>query len=245
MEAITSDILNVVSVSKRFGGLLALNKVDVDVREGSIVGVIGPNGSGKTTLFNIITGIVKPDEGKILYRGVDITDVRPHKRVKLGLARTFQNIRVYPYLPVYYNVELTARAVYGDPKLARAKTFWALTITGLLTEAGELPVKLTPYKLKMIELARALVSNPKLLLLDEPFAGLSIEEAESYINTLLSLNRSGVTLLIIEHKLRHLMKIAEKVIVLSNGVKIFEGTPHEVVNNPKVLETYIGGVSAG
>jgi len=243
--AIANDILNVVGVSKRFGGLLALNKVDVNVREGSIVGVIGPNGSGKTTLFNVITGILKPNEGRILFRGVDITNVKPHKRIKLGLARTFQNIRVYPYLPVYYNVELTARAVYEDPKLARAKTSWALTITGLLAEAGELPIKLTPYKLKMIELARALVSNPKLLLLDEPFAGLSVEEAESYVNTLLSLNRSGVTLLIIEHKLRYLMKIAEKVVVLSNGVKIFEGTPQEVVNNPKVLETYMGGVTAG
>jgi len=230
----------VKNVTKRFGGLVALNNVSVEVLEGEIFGIIGPNGSGKTTLFNIISGLLKPDKGRIIFKDRDITKLKPHERARLGIARTFQNLRIYPYLPVYYNVAVTARAMYKDKKLAHAKTMWALTITGLLAEARELAGTLTPYKLRMIEFARALVMNPKIILLDEPFAGLNPSEAELLMDLIKKLNGQGITFLIIEHKLRYLMKLARRVMVLSFGEKIFEGTPHEAINNPKVIEAYIG-----
>lgn len=227
-------------VTKRFGGLVALNRVSLEIARGELLGLIGPNGSGKTTLVNVITGVLTPDEGRVLFEGRDITRLKPHKRVALGISRVFQGMRVYPYLPVYYNVELSARAVLGDAKLARAKTTWALTITKLLAEAGELPVNLTPYKLRMIELARAMVTGPKLMLLDEPFAGLSPDEIEEIIKIIKRLNESGLTFIIIEHKLRYLMRLVDRVVVLNEGRKIFEGAPKEAVSNEEVARVYLG-----
>lgn len=230
------------SVTKKFGGLVALNKVSIEIAGGELLGLIGPNGSGKTTLVNVITGVLMPDEGRVLFEGKDITRLKPHKRVALGISRVFQGMRVYPYLPVYYNIELSALSVFRDAKLARAKTTWALTITKLLAEAGELPINLTPYKLRMIELARALVTNPKLVLLDEPFAGLSPEEIGEVIKIVKKLNEDGLTFVIVEHKLRYLMKLVERVVVLNEGRKIFEGSPSDAVNNEEVARVYLGVV---
>ncbi len=230
----------VKEITKRFGGLVALKNVSLSVAKRRIFGIIGPNGSGKTTLFNIISGLLRPDRGRVVFMGKDITGLKPHERARLGIARTFQNLRVYTYLPVYYNIAISARATHRDERLARAKTLWALTITGLLAEAREPAGTLTPYKLRMVEFARALVTDPKIMLLDEPFAGLNPTEAESLMDLIRSLNKQGMTFLIIEHKLKYLMKLADRVAVLSYGEKIFEGKPYEVVRNPKVIEAYIG-----
>ncbi|MEM1911189.1 MAG: ABC transporter ATP-binding protein [Sulfolobales archaeon] len=228
------------SVTKKFGGIAALDKVSLEVSKGELLGLIGPNGSGKTTLVNVISGVITPDEGRIVFEGKDITRLKPHRRVALGISRIFQGMRVYPYLPVYYNVSLSARSVYKDARLARAKTTWALTITRLLAEAGELPINLTPYKLRMVELARALVTGPKLVLLDEPFAGLSPSEIDEVIEIVKKLNENGLTFIIVEHKLRYLMKLVNKVVVLNEGKKIFEGKPDEAVSNEEVARVYLG-----
>lgn len=229
-------------VTKRFGGLVALDRVSMEVRRGEILGLIGPNGSGKTTLINVINGVLVPDEGRVLFEGRDITRLRPHERVALGISRTFQGMRVFPYLPVYHNVELPARSVLRDARLARARTAWALTVARLLAEAGELPANLTPFKLKMVELARALVTSPRLVLMDEPFAGLSPSEIEEVSRIIGKLNEGGLTFIIVEHKLRYLMRLAHRVVVLNEGRKIFEGTPDEVVRNEEVARVYLGVV---
>ncbi|MEM1651279.1 MAG: ABC transporter ATP-binding protein [Sulfolobales archaeon] len=228
------------SVTKKFGGIVALDKVSLEVSKGELLGLIGPNGSGKTTLVNVISGVITPDEGRIVFEGRDITRLKPHRRVALGISRIFQGMRVYPYLPVYYNVSLSARSVYKDARLARAKTTWALTITRLLAEAGELPINLTPYKLRMVELARALVTGPKLVLLDEPFAGLSPSEIDEVIEIVKKLNENGLAFIIVEHKLRYLMKLVNRVVVLNEGKKIFEGKPDEAVSNEEVARVYLG-----
>ncbi|MCX8184533.1 MAG: ABC transporter ATP-binding protein [Sulfolobales archaeon] len=228
------------SITKRFGGLIAVSRVSVEVSRGELLGLIGPNGSGKTTLINLISGVLEPDEGRVLFEGRDITKLKPHARVALGISRIFQGMRVYPYLPVYYNIELSARSVFKDARLARSKTIWALTTTKLLAESAELPVNLTPYKLKMVELARALVTNPKLVLLDEPFAGLSPEEVGEVIKIVRKLNESGIAFIIVEHKLRYLMKLVERVVVLNEGRKIFDGSPSEAMNSEEVSRVYLG-----
>jgi len=239
-----SSILVCDGITKRFGGLVALDNVSFKVDAGEIFGVIGPNGSGKTTLLNVISGLLKPERGRVYFNGTDITDLKPHERVALGISRIFQGSRVYYYLPVYYNVLLTARSVLKDSRLAKARTTWALTLTGLLSEVAELPTRLTPYKLRMLELARAIVTRPRLILLDEPFAGLSQEEVGNVISIVEYFRRSGTTFIIVEHKLRYLMKMAERVVVLNNGVKIFEGPPKEAVKNEEVIRAYLG-VSIG
>ena len=240
------SILECDGITKKFGGLIALDNVSFKVDTGEIFGIIGPNGSGKTTLLNVISGLLKPERGRVYFNGTDITNLKPHERVALGISRVFQGSRVYYYLPVYYNVVLTARSVLKDPRLARTRTTWALTLTGLLSEVAELPTRLTPYKLRMLELARAIVTRPRLILLDEPFAGLSQEEIENFISIVDYFRRSGTTFIIVEHKLRYLMKIADRVIVLNNGVKIFEGPPKEAVKNEEVIRAYLGvAVGAG
>ncbi|MEM2498191.1 MAG: ABC transporter ATP-binding protein [Candidatus Nezhaarchaeales archaeon] len=242
-------ILEVIGLSKSFGGVKAVDGVSFKVRKGEVFGIIGPNGSGKTTLINTITGFVKPDKGKVIFKGVDITGKPPHEIAGMGIARTFQTARPFLRLPAYKNPVVPlyssrARKMflgrYGD------RDHVALD---LLEEVGFERDSLTPYKpagtlphgyLKRLELARCLALKPEVIITDEVFSGLSAAEVASIMPLLEKLNMSGITLIMIEHRLRELFRLAERVMVLEYGVKIAEGTPSEVVGNERVKEAYMG-----
>ncbi len=237
-------LLRVINVTKNFGGIRALNNVSFDIKRGEVVGIIGPNGSGKTTLVNVISGYYKLDSGKIIFEKRDVTKLPVYKRVRLGIQRTFQGIRVFPYFPVYLNVYVSSESVLG-PKLATMETSFVLASLGLLHKSAELPDRLTAYELKRLEIARALSTRPKIVFLDEPFAGLSPDEIEKLVNIIRYYNNSfGISFIIIEHKIGYLLKVVNRVIVLSNGMKIYDGDPREVLNNKEVVKAYIGEVGA-
>ncbi len=241
-------VLRVEGVTKMFGGLVALNNVSFEVREGEILGIIGPNGAGKTTLFNVINGVYKPEEGKVIYytpegREVDITGWRPHKVARLGIARTHQVVKPFPDLTVLENAMIGA--LFGPKSLGEAEAsreaMEALEFVGLADKA-HLPAKvLNVQEKKRLELARALAAKPRLLLLDEVLAGLTPAEVERMIKLLEKVRREwGVTIMMIEHVMHAVMNIADRVIVLHFGRKLAEGTPEEVATNPEVITAYLG-----
>lgn len=251
-----SSILSCQDVSISFGGVKAVQNVTLDIREGSVTSIIGPNGAGKTTFFNIISGVYKPTGGKVLFDGKDITNLPQHEVSKLGMARTFQNIRLFSQLDNVRNVQsaLDARANYnileailGLPK-KRAEdrknmeiAMECLDAVGLKEFAYDRPGSL-PYGMqRKVELARALSSNPKLLLLDEPAAGLNPVEVEDFIQLLRRIkDERNLTILLIEHRLKVVTTLSHEVFVLNFGELLTHGTPEEVQNNPKVIEAYMG-----
>jgi len=234
-------ILEVINVTKKFGELIALNNVSFKVRRGEILAIIGPNGAGKTTLINIISGILKPTAGRLVYEGVDITHVRPSKRAKMGIARTFQ-------VPVYIKdlkavdsvaVPLTWKLKSLD--LAREKAIELLKRVDF-TDPYKMGRDLTLVEEKKLEIARALALEPKLLLLDEPAAGLRPNEIEELKSLILDIPRKeGTTVILVEHVIKFVMGTCNRTIVLDFGNKIAEGTPEEVVSNPDVITAYLGG----
>lgn len=249
-------ILSCKDVSINFGGVKAVQNVTLDVEKGSITSIIGPNGAGKTTFFNIVSGVYKPTSGKVLFDGDDITNLKQHEVSHLGMARTFQNIRLFAQLDNVRNVQsaLDARANYnifdavlGLPKKRREdkKNFdiamECLELVGLKEFAYARPGSL-PYGMqRKLELARALASNPKLLLLDEPAAGLNPVEVEEFIELLRRIKeKRDLTILLIEHRLKVVTTLSDKVFVLNFGELLTEGTPEEVQGNPKVIEAYMG-----
>ena len=247
------SILRVEGISKSFGGVKALEGVSFEVREGEIFGVIGPNGSGKTTLVNCITGFVKPDAGRVIFKGKDITAWPPHRIANLGLTRPFQVMRPYYSLPAYKNLIVPlfsprARKLggwRGGGRLGDRDT----VAVDILEEIGFERESRVPYKLastlptgylKRLELARCMALRPEMIICDEVFSGLSMSEVASMVPLVEKLREGGVTLVMIEHRLRELFKVADRVMVLNYGVKLTEGTPEEVVEDPRVKEAYLG-----
>jgi branched-chain amino acid transport system ATP-binding protein len=235
-------MLAVRGLVKRFGGFTALNRVTLEVKAGERFGLIGPNGSGKTTLINCVAGTLRPDEGQILFEGADITALPPHRRTQLGIARSFQIPKPFRSMSVRDNLgipleytgrlrgEATAAAIAAD----------LLRDIGLDAKADARPSGLTQIEMRKLELARAMAAHPKLLISDEAMAGLSSAEVDDILAILFKLNAQGITIIMIEHIMRAVMRFSERIVVLDAGERIAEGTPEQIIKNPAVEKAYLG-----
>ena len=250
-----SPILIIEEISLSFGGIVALNTVSIEVQNKEILSIIGPNGAGKTCLLNVISGFYKPQRGTVYLEGRDIGNISCHKRAKLGLSRTFQNLAIYSGLSTIDNI-LTGRHILMNRNIFSCGIWYGLAQRGEVRHRAKVEdiidfleiqsirnsmVGSLPYGLrKRVELARALALEPKVLLLDEPMAGMNLEEKEDMARFLLDVNeRMGVTLLLIEHDMGVVMDISDRVVVLDFGTKIAEGTPQEIRKDPQVIKAYL------
>ncbi|HEX7973663.1 MAG TPA: ABC transporter ATP-binding protein [Anaerolineales bacterium] len=235
-------ILQVENVSLAFGGLLALNQVSLELPEGRILGLIGPNGAGKTTLFNVINGIYTPNRGRVVFRGADVTGMKPYLLARQGLARTHQVVRPLNDLTVRENIMVGACFGRENSGLAEAsKTAGeVMEFVGLAARAEQIASSLNVAQKKRLELARALASRPYLLLLDEVLAGLNPSEIAAMVATILQVRQQGVTVIMIEHVMQAVMSVSDHIIVLNYGQQIAAGSPQEVAGDEKVIEAYLG-----
>jgi len=237
------ELLKCIGVSKEFGGLEALKKVDFTVNENEIAGLVGPNGSGKTTLLNVISGVYKPDSGKVLFMNEDISKLPPHLICSKGITKTSQSVQSFPDMTTLENV--LAGVLFGQKKvkehdpLRKAKEL--LEFVGLDQEKFNIPARnLNVAELRRVQLARALATAPKLLLLDEILTGLTPKESDEAIALVKLIRKQGVTILMVEHVMRVIMGLCDRVTVLHHGEKICEGTPEEVCNDENVVKVYLG-----
>lgn len=233
-------LLNVQGITKQFGGLVAVHDFSVSMDPGQIFALIGPNGAGKTTAFNVISGFYKPNAGSITFNNENITKLRPDQICKRGITRTFQVVRPFRGISVLENVMVGAYARTNDTNVAREKAYEALDFLGMLPLAEHLASGLPIAGRKRLEIARALATEPKLLLLDETMAGLRPAETDEVIGMVRKISERGIGILLVEHVMRVVMSLAERVVVLHHGEKLAEGTPEEIVQNPKVIDAYLG-----
>jgi branched-chain amino acid transport system ATP-binding protein len=246
-------ILEVISLNKRFGGLTAVNNFGLRLDKGEMIGLIGPNGAGKTTFFNLVTGLLKPDSGTVIFEGKTITRFKPHKIANMGIARTFQNSQSFKRMLVIENVGVANFSPRAMSK-ANGKGDCLSRSLEVLRRVRLVPPEKNIFKLgsqlshgmsKRLDIARALILEPDLLLLDEPFGGLGTIEMDIMSTLIKELHEEGLTIIIIEHKMRALAKLVKKIVVMQFGENIAEGTPNEIANNPKVCEAYLGKEGGG
>ena len=241
----TDQYLTVENLTKHFGGLAAVEDLSFTLEKGQILGMIGPNGAGKTTAFNLISGFLPATAGKVTFKGQSLLGKKPHQIVDLGLARTFQLVKPFPDLSLFDNIRV---ACYG-PRFLRQGLDEAAAEKRIREVAGQvglpenldLPASALGHgDLRLLDIARALMVQPELLLLDEPLSGLSSIETQAIVELIGRLNKGGISIFIIEHKLKEMMKVADKIVAIDFGKKMAAGTPQEVVNHPKVVEAYLG-----
>ncbi len=233
-------ILEIKHVSKFFGGLAANSDVSFDVEQGMIMGLIGPNGAGKTTLFNCITGYYPPSRGEVLFKGQRMNGLEPDRVCKLGMARTWQKVRPLAKLSVLDNVVVGALCRTNSVKVARDLAHEQLKVVGLDHKSAFLAGGLPIGERKKLEVARVLATKPELLLLDEVMGGLNPAESEEIIQLILDIKKTGVTQIVIEHDMKAIMRLSDRIVVLNSGEKLAEGGPQEIVSNPEVIEAYLG-----
>lgn len=236
-------LLAVEEASVRFGGHMALQHVSLDVEAGRITGLIGPNGAGKTTLFNVITGMQSPTHGRVMLNGIDVTRFATHDRAQRGLARTFQRLELFGSLTARENLQMAAeipRRWGAEKESPAARVERTLDLVGMQGFADRKADHLTTGQARLVELGRALVTKPKVLLLDEPASGLDADETDAFARLLLTLANSGIALLLVEHDMPLVMRVCHRIYVLDYGKIIAEGAPAEIQENETVLEAYLG-----